>query len=216
MSEGDVAAGEALADRAAEVVLSPPELIGRGFRNYLRHRATVAGDDGPVELTRDVLRVGKVAAVLPLDLARDQIVLIRQFRLPAHLANGRGELVELVAGHVEQGETNLDAARRECIEEIGVAPDRLIELLAYLPTPGLCDEEITVYLGLIDAGKVPARAGAAAEHEFTRPFAVPVDAVLAALERGTFRSSPLVVALQWLALHRNRLHDLVRTDTTRR
>jgi ADP-ribose pyrophosphatase len=62
---------------------------------------------------------------------------------------------------------------------------------------------------------VPARAGAAAENEMTRPFAVSVDAVLAALDDGKLRNGPLIIALQWLALHRARLHDIVRTGTAK-
>mgnify|MGYP001119557514 CR=1 FL=1 len=37
-------------------------------------------------------------AVLPIDLDRDEIVLIRQFRLGAHLALGKVDLVEVPAG----------------------------------------------------------------------------------------------------------------------
>ena len=69
--------------------------------------------------------------VLPLDLARDEIVLLRQFRLAAHLANGRGSLIEIVAGHVEAGELPVDAARRECDRGDRVAPvalDRAFQL----------------------------------------------------------------------------------------
>ena len=70
----------------------------------------------------DVLRSGPAAAVLPIDPGRDELVLLRQFRLAAHLANGKGNLVEIVAGHVEENEEPAETARRECVEEIGVAP----------------------------------------------------------------------------------------------
>jgi ADP-ribose pyrophosphatase len=215
MSRSSGRAGEPLADLPAEVLLSPPKLIGRGFRDYERYDVTIPGDDGPIKLTRDVVRIGKVAMVLPIDLVRDEVVLIRQFRLPAHLANGRGQLIEIVAGHVEAGESIAEAARRECIEEIGVEPHPLIELSTYLSTPGLCDEEMTVFVGVVDAAKVPARAGAAAENEMTRPFAVSIDAALAALDRGAVHDGPLTIALQWLALHRARLHEIVRTGSVK-
>jgi len=111
--------------------------------------------------------------VLPIDLARDEVVLIRQFRLPVHLANGNGDLVEIVAGHVEPDEPLGQAAHRECLEEIGVAPSALTELFTYLPTPGASDEQITLFLGIVDAAQVPDRAGAAAEREETQPFPMP-------------------------------------------
>ena len=149
-------------------------------------------------------------------LPRAEIVLIRQFRLAAHLANGNGDLVEIVAGHVEAGESPAETARRECVEEIGVAPTPLIELFTYLTSPGLCDEEITVFLGIVDAARVPERAGAAAEHEDIVVMRVPIDAALAALAGRTVRNGPLIVALQWLALNRGRLPEIVRTGAVSR
>jgi len=203
-------AGELLADQPVDVTLSAPKLLARGFRDYERWQFKIAGEHGASTQTRDVLRFGKVAAVLPLDLSREEIVVIRQFRLPAHLANGRGQLVEIVAGHVEANEDLAGTARRECVEEIGVEPKALIELFSYLTSPGVIDEEITLFLGLVDSSKVPARAGAAAEHEVTRPLAVPIAAALAALEAHTVRDGPLIIALQWLALNRARLPEIVR------
>ena len=147
-----------IADRAADVSLEPPELLATGYRNYARYRLTLTGDDGKhIAQTRDVLEGGKVAAVVPVDLARDQVVLIRQFRLPGHLGNGKGDMVEIVAGRIEAGEEAAATAARECVEEIGVAPSALVELFRYFTTPGITDEEVTIFLAAVDASKVPAR-----------------------------------------------------------
>ena len=200
---------EPLADLPVDVSLSAPELLGRGFRIYERYRYTLPGDDPRWEArTHDLVRFGSIVAVLPVDVARGEVVLIRQFRLPAQLANGKGELVEIVAGHVEAGEQALEAARRECLEEIGVVPRALKELFTYLPTPGASDEEITLFLGIVDATQVPERAGAAAEREETRPLRVSIDQALAGLAAGGMRNGLLVMALQWLALNRARLKEL--------
>jgi hypothetical protein len=40
---------------------------------------------------------------------------------------------------------------------------------------------------------------------------VPIDAALAALAGRAIRNGPLIVALQWLALNRCRLAEIVRT-----
>jgi ADP-ribose pyrophosphatase len=214
MSRGSGAAGE-LADLPAEVALAPPKLLARGFRPYERFEFTVYGEHGPITQQRDVLRAGKAVAVLPLDLARDAIVLIRQFRLPAQLADGRGSLVEIPAGHVEPDEAAAETARRECAEETGLAPTSLVELFTYMTTPGMCDEEITLFLGTVDASQVPERGGMAHEDEETQPFVVSIDAALAAIERGALRNGPLIIALQWLALHRARLTTIVRAGSAR-
>lgn len=199
-----------LADLPAEVALSAPELLAKGYRDYLRYRLTLQGaGHAPLTQTRDVLLGGKVVAVLPIDLARDEIVLIRQFRLAAHLANGRGDMIEIVAGRVEPGEPLAEAARRECVEEIGVAPAALVELFSYLTTPGLTDEEVTVFLAAVDASRVPDHSGAATEGEQIATIRVSIDAAIAALNQGALRNGPLVIALQWLALNRGRLAGLL-------
>jgi ADP-ribose pyrophosphatase len=195
----------AIADEPAEVVIVEHEVLGRGFRTYERVEARRA--DGDVE-TRDLLRAGAAVAVLPIDLDCDEVVLIRQFRLAAQLANGKGDLIEIVAGHVEANEAHRETARRECLEEIGVAPRLLIELFTYLTSPGLTDEEVTVFLGIVDASG--AAVPAAAEREASALLRVPIDAALAALAAGTVRNGPLVAALQWLAFNRARLPDIAR------
>jgi ADP-ribose pyrophosphatase len=198
----------AIMDRPSAVTLESPALIGRGFMRYERFELSInRGGEPALVQQRDVLRASRVAAVLPIDLERGQVVLIRQFRLAAHLATGRGEMVEIVAGRVEHGEVASAAARRECMEEIGVAPDRLVELYSVLPTPGLTDEYVTFFLGFVDATQVPARAGAALENEDTRPFVVSIEDAVAALDQGQVANALLFSALQWLALHHARLRE---------
>ena len=197
-----------IADRAMDVAVSPPVTVAKGYLNYERYDvAIIREDDETLRQQRDVLRAGRVAAVLPIDLDRDEIVLLRQFRLPAHLATGRGEMVEIVAGRVDGDESAIAAASRECAEEIGATPDRLIELYSVLPTPGITDEYVTFFLGFIDSSKVPLRGGLVDEHEDTRPFIVPLDAAIGALDQGRMFNGLMVSALQWLALHRDRLPD---------
>lgn len=197
-----------IADRVMDVAVSPPVTVARGYLPYERYEvAIIREDDDTLRQQRDVLRAGRVASVLPIDLARGEIVLLRQFRLPAHLATGRGEMVEIVAGRVDGDESAAVAAARECHEEIGVMPERLIELYSVLPTPGITDEFVTFFLGFIDSSKVPMRGGLADEHEDTRPFVVTIDAAIAALDQAQVFNGSMISALQWLALHKNRLPD---------
>jgi ADP-ribose pyrophosphatase len=200
----------ALADRAADPTLTQPELLADGYRPYWRYHLTLKGADGEtVAQQRDVIVAGKVAVVIPIDLARDEIVLLRQFRLAAHIANGRGELVEFVAGRVEPDEAVIAAARRECEEEIGVAPDKLIPVVTYLTTPGLTDEEVTIFLAAIDASRVRDGSHTSPDGERLEIFRASLDDLLTALDRGMMRGSPVIIGLQWLALNRGRLAALL-------
>jgi len=194
-----------LADKTANVALSAPQSLGKGFFDYQRFVVTLpAGTQ-----TRDVLRAGKVIVVLPLDIERGEIVMIRQFRPAAHLATGKGETMEIVAGRVEKGELLAESARRECQEEIGVAPKAMVELFRYLPTPGLTDEEVTLFVASVDASQVPERTHPT-EGEYISVLRVPIDAALAALATGNMHNGPLVLGLHWLALNRDRVADMLR------
>jgi ADP-ribose pyrophosphatase len=201
-----------LRDSAVEVDILAQERLATAYYDYDQYRFTHRGPAGDVsEQSRTILQVGRVVAVITVDLGRDEIVLLRQFRLAAHLATGRGEMVEVVAGGVEEGEDDpSQAARRECVEEIAVEPARLVPLFQFMAAPGVDHEIATMFLGIVDASKIPARAGAGSENEETVPFRVSIDDALAALAAGTFVNGYTIVALQWLALNRHRLADIVR------
>jgi ADP-ribose pyrophosphatase len=54
---------------------------------------------------------------------------------------------------------------------------------------------------------VPVRGGLVGETEDTRPFVVSIHDAIAALDSGVIHNGLMVSALQWLALHRDRLQD---------
>ncbi|MCW5690736.1 MAG: NUDIX hydrolase [Pseudolabrys sp.] len=202
--------GKLPVDRAADVELGEPEILATGYRDYRRYRLTLRNDGhAPLRQERDILIAGQVIAVLPVDPGRGEVVLIRQFRLAAHLATGKGEMMEIVAGGVEAHEDAAAAARRECEEEIGVAPDKLVELFSFMTTPGITNESIVLFLASVDASRVPPRSGAAGEGERIETIRLPIDEAVALVQRGGIANGPLILALQWLALNRARLGELL-------
>ncbi len=206
---GDGVENDLPQDRPAQVEVEAPQVLAAGFRRYERFHLTLTHPDGTRdEMDREIVRAGRVVGVLPLDPVRDEVVMIRQFRLPAHLGTGNGELVEVVAGIVEAGEDLAAAAARECREEIGVVPSRLIPMVRYFPAPGVTDELVSLYLGIVDSTAVPERAGAPDEGEATFPFVVPVSTALEALAAGRLTNGITVMSLHWLALHRERIRAL--------
>lgn len=197
-------------DGPADVEVDGPTLIGDGYRPYERYDVRLSDGDGAVLThTRDILRGGAVVGVLACDLARDLVVLVRQFRLPAYLALGRArsELVEIVAGGIDPGEAEEAAARRECLEETGLVPGRMAPFMEVLPTPGITDEKATLFIAEVDARNLPERAGLAEEDELIRPLALPMDDAIAMVEAGRCVNGIAVIALQWLALNRARLAE---------
>jgi ADP-ribose pyrophosphatase len=69
-----------------------------------------------------------------------RIVMVRQYRAPIDCLTW-----ELPAGSLDEGESAEAAARRECEEEIGRAPERVERIGAWYPVPGYCDEEMIFF-----------------------------------------------------------------------
>lgn len=92
--------------------------------------------------TREVVRHPGGVAVIPLD-ADDRVITVRQFRYPFYRV-----VEELPAGKLDPGEDPLEAARRELSEEVGATAGQMIYLGSLLASPGFCDEELHLYLGL--------------------------------------------------------------------
>jgi ADP-ribose pyrophosphatase len=188
-------------DLPAPAELSSQQTIGRGFRSYDRYQITLHECHASTVIERDILRSGVVVGILPIDLVRSEVVLIRQFRLGSHMALGKGAMIELPAGRVDPQETAEQAASRECFEETGAHPERLQRLFEIMPAPALSDECMTLYVAAIDATKVEKRSGCSEEHESIETIRIPIEAAVDMLSRGGLHNSVLIIALQWLALN---------------
>lgn len=113
---------------------------GRILRVF-RDRVRVQPDDGSHErsLVLEHIEHQGAACVVPF-LDAERIVLIRQFRYSAG-----GELWELPAGKLDDGEPPERCAFRELEEETGWVPGRLEHLATLIMTPGFCDERIAIF-----------------------------------------------------------------------
>ena len=70
------------------------------------------------------------------------IYLVRQFRYPYQEV-----VVELPAGKLDKGNENpLEAGKRELLEETGIVADHYYDLGKLYPSPGYCDEIISMYV----------------------------------------------------------------------
>ena len=97
-------------------------------------------DPDGFEIKRAIIQHAGSAVMMPVD-ERGRILLVRQYRLPA-----RQYLWELPAGRVDGGETPLQAARRELVEETGYRARKWEKLAVFYPSPGFLAEKMTIFL----------------------------------------------------------------------
>ena len=172
-----------------------------GYR--LRHRLFAGGWSGAIE--REVFERGHAVGVLPYDPVADSVVLIEQFRIGALVAGMSPWLIEVVAGIVEEGETPEEVARRETLEEAGLEILALMPMCRYLVSPGGSSESVRLYCGRVDSRGAGGIHGLAEEHEDIRVDRVAYEEAMHLLEEGRVTNSVSLIALQWLALHRDRV-----------
>ena len=120
-------------------------------------------------VTRDKVAHPGAVGVVAVD-AEDRVWLVRQ---PREAIRDPG-LLELPAGKLDvEGETPLQAGRRELAEEIGKAAAEWELLARFYTSAGFSDEEIHVYLatGLTDVTERPPADDVARIEVVTRPLA---------------------------------------------
>ncbi|EIC30790.1 MULTISPECIES: NUDIX domain-containing protein [Methylomicrobium] len=171
----------------------------------LRHTLFAGGWSGEIE--RELFGRGQCVAVLLYDPERDAVVLIEQFRIGAIGNPERAWLLEIVAGAVEDGETAEDVAYREAKEEAGCAVEELIRVMRFYTTPGGYSEMITLFCGKVDSRDVGGIHGLDHEGEDILVRAVPFAEAYGMLESGEIESAIPILALQWLALNREKLRS---------
>lgn len=96
-----------------------------------------------IRARRDIVRHPGSVVVLAVDESRPEprVLLEYQYRYAA------GQFLwELPAGRVEEGETELAAAKRELLEETGYTAARWELALKYYASPGFMDETMAIYL----------------------------------------------------------------------
>ncbi len=89
---------------------------------------------------REVVYHNGGVCVLPLTES-SEVLFVKQFRYPY-----RQEVLEIPAGKLEKGEDPLESGKRELLEEVGAAADKITFLGELYPSPGYCGEIISMYL----------------------------------------------------------------------
>jgi ADP-ribose pyrophosphatase len=148
-------------------------------------------EPGGVRARRDVIHHTGSVVVLAVDdsASTPRVLLERQYR---HAA--QDYLWELPAGRIDPGEQELQAAKRELLEETGYTAAKWRRILKFFASPGFVAETMAVYLA------TGLRAGLAQpeDDELIYKRLVPLPAALRMVLRGTIKDSKTISSVLWL------------------
>lgn len=192
-----------MTDDDVEIVEKKPLYSGHVTLDLYRLRHKLFAGEWSGEFTRELMTRGHAVGVLPYDPARDEVVLVEQFRIGAYAADRPPWQTEIVCGVIEDGETPEDVARREAREESGCEIGDLRFIAEALSSPGLMSETVALYCGRIDSAGIGGVHGVDGENEDIRAFTLPLADVPDWLKSGRIAHAASIIALQWLLLHRD-------------
>ncbi|MCW8090547.1 ADP-ribose diphosphatase [Alteromonas sp. ASW11-130] len=172
-------------------------------RYDFRHRLFEGGWSEVVR--REIFERGHAVAILPFDPATEEFVLIEQVRIGAQATSNTPWLMEVIAGIIDEGETQEDVCHREAQEEAGISLTNLTKALSYLVSPGGTTERVHIYVAQCDSTFAEGIHGLEHEAEDIRVHRVKVSLAKEWLENGVIDNAAALIALQWFFMNKQRL-----------
>ena len=191
-----------------DVEVITEEQVYKGFygvkRFTLKHKCFAGDWTGTFE--RELIMRHRVAAALPYDPKRKEVVLIEQFRIGARENESGPWLLGLVAGIADKDETLENLIKRECQEEAGIDNvQKLIPICDYWVSPGGSNERVKLFCALVDSDNIDGIHGLAQEHEDIRVLSMPAAEAFASVRDGHINNAATIMALQWLELNLDKI-----------
>ena len=156
-------------------------------------------------VSREIFERGHAVGLILYDPARDHVGLCEQFRPGALAAGWHPWLIEIPAGIIDEGQTPESVAIREAKEETGIEIDEVVPARRYLVTPGGSSESMQLFAARFDSTLLKGVHGLEEEAEDIRVFPLPAEEAFSWIESGRICNAMTIIALEWLAKHRDAL-----------
>jgi nudix-type nucleoside diphosphatase (YffH/AdpP family) len=150
---------------------------------------------------RETYDRGNGAALLPYNLARRTVMLVKQFRYPAYVNGCDDLLIEAAAGLLdnESPETRI---RAEAEEEIGYRLRDIKKVFEAYMSPGSVTEKLHFFVGEYRPDmKIGSGGGNADEGEDIEVLELAIDEALAMIADGRIMDAKTIMLLQYAKLH---------------
>ena len=151
--------------------------------------------------TREIYDRGNAATLLPYNLARRTVVLVRQFRLPAYV-NGYDDLmIEAAAGLLDNASPE-NRIRAEAEEETGYRLGEIKKVFEAFMSPGSVTEKLHFFVAEYESSmQIGSGGGIADEGEDIEVLELPIDQALAMIGDGRIADAKTIMLLRYAALN---------------
>jgi nudix-type nucleoside diphosphatase (YffH/AdpP family) len=144
---------------------------------------------------------GNGATLLPYNLGRRTVVLVRQFRYPAYV-NGHDDLLIEAAAGLLDNESPEARIRAEAEEETGYRLGEVSKVFEAFMSPGSVTEKLHFFVAAYEPEmRIGAGGGIASEGEDIEVLELPIDAALAMIANGGIVDAKTIMLLQYAALN---------------
>lgn len=196
-----------MSQRVLTASITSRQRIADGFLKVDRIEFTTGMHGGGEQtVTREVMHRGHAVGVLGYDPARDEVILINEFRPGCLIAGDPPYTDNLVAGGIAEDESAVVAAVREMKEEtdLELREPILVHPGAYVSSGGT-SEKIAIVVGLVDTSHAGGVHGNPDEGEDILTVVVPAQRFIERVRTGQITDLKTLVAGYWLAENRERL-----------
>lgn len=150
--------------------------------------------------SRETYDRGNGATILLHDRKTDNVLLTRQFRMPAFVNGHHGMLIETPGGLLDDASPE-ERIRAEVEEETGYRVHHVEKIFEAFMSPGSVTEKLYFYLGDYDSSmRVSDGGGVEEEGEEIETIEVPLQTALQMIERGDIMDGKTIMLLQYAAL----------------
>ncbi len=197
----------------APVRILKQEILADDWARLTKYTIDYRRRDGAHETQiRQVYDRGNGACILPHDLERGTVLLVRQFRLPAHVAGHDPYLIEACAGLLDDLDPEA-AILKEAEEELGYRLRNVVRVFDLFMSPGSVNERLAFFTaGYSPADRISAGGGAAHEGEDIEVLELALDEALRMAGRGEIADAKTVILLQQAALGRQAVAGVPAAD----
>jgi nudix-type nucleoside diphosphatase (YffH/AdpP family) len=150
---------------------------------------------------RETYDRGNGATLLPYNVKRRTVVLVRQFRYPAYVNGCDDLLIETAAGLLDNASPE-NRIRAEAEEETGYRLHEVHKVFEAYMSPGAVTEKLHFFVAEYEPDmKIGSGGGIADEGEDIEVLELSIDEALAMIADGRIADAKTIMLLQYAALH---------------